>query len=351
MAKISGLERLKMTLIAGLVQIFPPKRGLENLVFSGAEERTFDTQTVNIDIYDGKRGIAGYTARGVKGQTLGLEGWKTISITPPVIDEGFTVTAEDLRVRGFGADQFEKKGSLQKLKQIIRVNLRKLLARRQRAYSLQVAQLLDSGAVTVREFDDRGKALQARKIDFKMPTAHRYQVPVSWTDPKADIFAEFRKIDELTAKASGLKTTFVVVGSKALAGMVGNLQVKELLDNRRINFGELHKEEEKDGLTFWGTFSGKKIYTFDDWYDNGTGTLVPYIAEDRAYFGTPEAEVDIAYGSLSAMVNGMPTIMEARQLVDVKPDEDAIAVNHQVKSAKLYCLTQAGAFASVKVTF
>ena len=235
---------------------------------------------------------------------------------------------------------------------MIATNLRKLLGRRQRAYNLQIAQLLDTGAVTVREYDDRGNALPARKIDFKMPVAHRYTVPVSWSDPKADIFSEFRKIDELTSKASGLKTKFVLVGSKVLEGMVANDQVKELLDNRRIEFGELSKEERDNGLTFWGTFMGKKIFTFDDWYeDPTTGKLKPYIPEDRALFGTSEAELDIAYGSLSALVDGMPTIMEAKQLVKVDSDKDVIGVNNAVISAKLYCLTQAGAFASVKASF
>jgi hypothetical protein len=242
MAKIAGLERLKMTLIAGLVQIFPPKQGLSNLVFGGAESRTFDTETVLIDIYDGKRGIAGYTARGVKGQTVGLEGWKTITVTPPMIDEGFVVTAEDLKVRKFGSDQFSSPKAMQNLKQIMRVNIKRLLGRRQRAYNLQVAQLLQTGAVTVREFDDRGKALPARKIDFKMPNTHKFNAPIMWTDPNADIFKDFRRVDELTSKSSGLRTKWVVVGTDVLAGMIANKQIMALLDNRRVEFGEMHKE-------------------------------------------------------------------------------------------------------------
>jgi len=136
--------------------------------------------------------------------------------------------------------------------------------------------------------------------------------------------------------------------------MVNNLQVQALLDNRQMEFGELHgkKEELGNGLTYWGIFSGKKIYTFDDWYlDPATNKLEPYIPADMALFGTSEAETDIAYGSLSALVNGMPTVIEAKQLTAQKSDADLVAINNQVKSAKLYCLTQAGAFCAVKATF
>jgi hypothetical protein len=353
MAKFDGLNRIKQVLIAGLVQIFPPKKGLEGLVFgTNTNETTFDVEQVLVDTYNGKRGMAGYTARGVKGQTLGLEGWETKSFKPPVIDEGFTVTARDLSVRSFGENQFATKTSLAKLKAIIKRNITRMLGRRQRAWNLQVAQLIQGGVITVVEQDDRGKNLPARKIDFDMPNTHKYNAPVKWSDPKADIFADFRKVDKLTAKASGLKTQWVILGDKALAGMFANTQIKELMDNRRIELGKLHKEELDNGLTDWGIFAGKKIYTFDDWYlDPTTGKDTPYIDENMALFGTSEAETDIVYGALYGMKDGMPTVYEAKQLVDVTSDKDTIAIENRIKSAKLYCLTQSGAFVAMTAVY
>ena len=98
-----AIEQMRETIVAGLEQTFPAKRGLENLIFENAMETTYDTEQVSVDIFDGTRGAAKYTARGAKGQTVGLEGWDTIVIQPPLIDEKFVVTAQDLKVRNHGA--------------------------------------------------------------------------------------------------------------------------------------------------------------------------------------------------------------------------------------------------------
>jgi len=334
-----SVENLRETIVAGLEQTFPAKKGLETLVFGKAMETTYDTETIQVDKFDGKRGSAKYTARGAKGQTVGLEGWSTVSVTPPMIDENFVLTAQDLKVRDYG------KGNInapigQKFQNLTNRQLTRLKNRKQSTYNDQIVELITSGKVTIVEYDDKGVAKASREEDFLMPATHIFTVATAWNN-SGDIFGDMRKADKLIALNSGLITTDAIVGETTLADMVSDTKIQALLDNRSINFGDIAMEEKGDGLTYWGILLGKRIWTFTEFDANGD-PLIP----DTAYLPfSNQAELDIHYGSIDAMVNKIPTVVEGKEVVYNKADDDAVAVKQGFKSAKLYALTQSAGFA------
>lgn len=336
-----AVEQIREIIIAGLEQTFPAKRGLETLVFGNATETTYDNETIQIDIFDGKRGSAKYTARGAKGQTVGLEGWDTVSVTPPVIDENFIITAQDLKVRDYGKGNINAPAGM-KFQNLTNKQLTRLKDRKQRTYNNQVVELITSGKVTIVEYDDKGNALASREEDFLMPGTHIYTVATAWNN-SANIFGDMRAIDNLIAKDSGLTPTDVVVGETTLADMIADTKIQALLDNRRINFGDIAMEDKGDGLTYWGILLGKKIWTFTEFAENGD----PVIPTSAYLPFSNKAELDIHYGSIDAMVSGIPTIVEGKEVIYNKADDDAVAVKQGFKSAKLYALTQSAAFAHI----
>ena len=235
-----AVDKLREIIVAGLEQTFPAKKGLETLVFGKTTETTYDNETIQIDIFDGKRGAAKYTARGAKGQTVGLEGWDTVSVTPPVIDENFVVTAQDLKVRDYGKGNINAPAG-QKFQNIVNKQLVRLKDRKQRTYNNQIVELITSGKVTIIEYDDKGVAKASREEDFLMPATHIFTVATAWNN-SGDIFGDMRTADNLIAKDSGLTTTDAVVGETTIADMMADAKIQALLDNRRINFGEIAME-------------------------------------------------------------------------------------------------------------
>ena len=335
-----AIDKIKETIIAGLEQTFPAKRGLEALIFGGASETTFDTQTIQIDVFDGKRGSAKYTARGAKGQTVGLEGWSTISVTPPLINEKFSLSSQDLRVRDYGEGNVNAPMG-QKFQNLTNKQLTRLKDRKQRTYNNQIVELITTGKVTIIEYDDKGKALPARVEDFKMPSTHIYTVGTPWNDAGADIFGDVEAIDDLIAKNSGLTVTGAIVGKTTLQDMINNDKVAKLIDNRRMDFGKFSKEVRDGGITYWGNFLGKDIFTFTEFDENGDDVIPA-----SAYLPfSAQAELDIYFGSVDAMVNGVPTIVEGKEVFYNKSDDEAVSVEQGSKSAKLYALTQSAGFA------
>ena len=334
------VQTLISVIVAGLVQVKPPKTGLIDLVFGKAIEETYGVEKIDIDIYDGKRGVAGYTARGSKGQTVGLEGWDTIQVQPPLIDENFNLTAQDLKVRNFGESAVNTTMQMNKFQNIVNREANKHADRRTRAYTKQVIDLITSGIVTVVEKDDKGNTLASRDIDFSMPASHIYTVGTAW-NATGDIFGDIRAFVKTIVKTSGVTPEYAIVGDLTIQDMVNDATVQKLVDNRRMNFGELVKEERGNGLTYWGKFLGLEIYTFTEFDEAG----IDIVPESAFIAGSTMAELDVAYGSVDIMdENNNPSVRETKLALYTKADHDAVARQFGTKSAKLFCLTQAGAF-------
>lgn len=340
----SDIRSIEEVIVAGLEQTKPALTGLERLVFGDADSETYHTEKVDVDMFDGTRGAAKYTARGARGQTLGLEGWTTEQYQPPLIDERIVITADDLKVRDFGEGNINNPNSgADKFQKRVNKQIQRKEDGWQRTYNAQIKDLITTGKVTVTEHDDKGNALAPRDIDFKMPATHIYTVGTAWSDTSADIWADMRAADILIQKACGLMPDVAIVGENTLKNMVNNETLTKILDNRRVDFGELYQKDLGDGLIEWGMIGTKKIYTFTDFDENGD-LLIP----DDAYipFST-RAETDIYYGSIDTIENGEPTVKEAEQVMEERLDEDAVAKKWIFKSAKLYGLTQSAAFAHI----
>lgn len=334
-----AVDKLREIIVAGLEQTFPAKMGLETLIFGKATETTYDNETIQIDIFDGVRGEAKYTARGAKGQTVGLEGWDTVSVTPPMIDENFVVTAQDLKVRDYGKGNINAPAG-KKFQNIVNKQLVRLKDRKQRTYNNQIVELITSGKVTIVEYDDKGGMKASREEDFLMPAAHIYTVATAWNNAAANIVGDMETIADLIAKNSGLTVTDAVVGKTTLLDMIADDKIQAFVDNRRMEFGNFMKDDKGNGLTYWGSVFGTKIWTFTEFDSNGDA-LIP--ASAYIPFST-QAELDIHFGSIDAMVNDIPTIVEGKEVVYKKSDDEAVAVKQGFKSAKLYALTQSAGF-------
>jgi phosphohistidine swiveling domain-containing protein len=335
-----AVGEIRESIIVGLEQTKPAKMGLETLVFGDAMEETFDTETVSVDMFDGTRGYAKYTARKAKGQTLGLEGWTTVQVTPPNIDEKFVITAQDLKKRDPGESNVNAPlgGKFQKL---VNRQLTRQKNRKQLTYNKQIKELITAGTVTIVEYDDKGSALATRTEDFKMPATHIYTVGTAWNATGADIWGDMRTIDELIIKDSGLTPDRAIVGKTTIVDMLNDTTIQKLLDNRRVEFGNAFKQTRADGLIYWGVLDGKEIYEFQDFDENGD----PIIPASAYIPFASTAEKDIYYGSQDVIdESGNPAVVESKEVAIEDVDKEAVAKSWRFKSAKLFALTQSAAF-------
>lgn len=333
---------LEEVVVAGVNNFKPAKGGLLKLVFGNAYEDIVGVEKIDIDIYDGKRGQAGYAARGTTGTTIGNEGWDTIQVKPPLIKESFVITARDLAIRKFGEGNINNTAANEsKFQTLYDRNYKTISNRKIRAATNQVVQALTTGKIVIVETDDKGKALAPREVDFLMPATHIYTVATPWTNVSADIIKDDDTINREIVKDSGLTGDYTICGSETIMNMLKNDGVSKILDNRRMTFGEMFKKDLGDGLTSWGVLNGREIFTFLDFNEDGT-EVIPV----NAYImGSREAELDILYASVDVIVNDMPVIATGKEIVSSDTDKEAVAKKMTYQTAVLYCLTQSSAFA------
>lgn len=332
---------IKESIILGYENVKNAKSGLYNLVFGGVTETTFDTEKVDIDIYDGTRGASGFTARDAQGQTVDLEGWETINVQPPLIDESFIITAKDLKFRNIGEGGINATNT-GKFQNIVNKRTNNQDQREMRKYTLMTIELLKSGKITIIEKDKRGNAKASREVNFNMPAGNIFTVATAW-NASGDIFGDIETLQYNIAKESGLTADFAIIGKTTLADMVADTKIQALLDNRRINFGEMVKEDRGNGLIFWGNLSGIDHYTFVE-FDEAGNDVIPASAY---LMGSSMAELDVVFGSVDVMVGGEPTVLETKKAMVEISDEKAVSKEFKFKSARLPCLTQAGGFGNM----
>lgn len=86
-------------MLPALEQMFSAKTYLRDTFFKNTQ--TFETETVDIDVYKGKRRVAVYVSPTDEGQVVTRAGYSTKSYKPPYIKEKMPTSAEDVLKRTY----------------------------------------------------------------------------------------------------------------------------------------------------------------------------------------------------------------------------------------------------------
>lgn len=276
------------TMTESLEQLYKPKTWLRDKIFTRSEKHT--TQYVDIDIVKGERHVAAYVNPKNEGKTVQREGFKTRTYKAPYTKEKMVATAQDFQKREPGQNVYQvNQTSGQRAQQLLGKDLRTLGERIDRLEELQCAQGLQTGVVTVEGED------VSDTIDFDLSGAGdksgNSHLPVLsgsalWSAPTTatpllnlTAWANTIKID------SGLIVGDAILGSGAIQDLVRTDEVKNLLDNRRIQMGEIDvRKLNKQGVKYWGYLKDPGIDLWEyaaTYYDKVTETTVPYIGSRK----------------------------------------------------------------------
>lgn len=224
------------------------------------------------------------------------KGW-----TPPVYDEETTISAYDKLKRRAGSDPFADNDFLREVVTESFMHMRQLEGKIRRGVELQAAQILQTGALDLR--DEVGEVMYAERFNPK--PGHFPTVGVAWAadgstgNPLGDLEALARTV-RLNGKS---KPEMLIFGATALQRFLANPDVQGKLDNRRFHLGEIAPEVRGEGATFYGwVFIGTyrfEIWTYDDTYiDPQSGTQVPYVGDQKVIMLSRQGRLDLTYGEI-----------------------------------------------------
>ena len=309
---------------------------------SFATKKTSSTLEVSIEVRRGTEKVAVDVLRGTNGNRNAISRSTERIIVPPYFKEYIDITELQHYDRLFGVNATGTISAnmvttlIQGALEQIGIVKKKI----ERAYELQVAQVLESGIVLLNTSDN---------IDFKRKAASMYDATAAgyFNNPNVDPETEFIRAAEFLRK-TGKSTDGVfnvIMGSNVYPAFKQNPFIKEKNYNTNIKLIELHMPQANaEGGVLMGQYSAGSylfnIWTYPEFYEDSTGTMVPYIDENQAIFLPVQSlRMVLAHGGVPAVFKsetGQPAgivSMEGDYVVNSFIDEEGMKHVFNLQSA------------------
>ncbi len=305
-----------------LKQMKTPKTFLLNRFFNRV--KLFDTKVVDIDTFDGKRRKAAYVHRRANSQQVEAQGFTSEPFEAPYINEIGVTEAEEQFNRNAGNPAYGGQDASQVAADQMSFDISQIEDTIVRAEEFQAMQAIFESKVEVHDSED--DEIRA-DIVFQRKATHAIAVPASgfWTSGTSDPHADIRGFRRLTVKNAGVSVTDLVFGELAIDVFLANAAVREILDNRRMNFGNLEAVAEELGVNFYGTIEGGiRIWSYEEFFQNTAGTEVPLIPTKKVAAIAASADLRRHYGAVKSPEG---ILVPARRMIDTwvtKEDKDRV---------------------------
>ena len=220
----------------------------------------------------------------------------TKEFEPPSYGEAFPLDVCDLLNRMAGVDPFtaaytEYAGQLvAKMVKGFTLIDDKII----RAVELQASQILQTGILTLT--DSAGNTVYT--LDFKPKATHFPTVGTAWDNAASDPLGDLESLAKVIRADGKVNPDRLVMGGTALSNFLKHADVKEALDNRRINIGEIAPQFADSGATFYG-FVWVGAYQFEIWtYPETfkhpqTGVPTDYVSADKVIMTSSRTRLDM----------------------------------------------------------
>lgn len=225
--------------------------------------------------------------------------------TPPIFNEMGAITAYNQLKRRPGHMPFEDpQAAAQAVDEAFAIG-RKLERKIRRSIELMASQVFQEGVVTLT--DAAGVSLYS--LDFQAKTTHFPNAAVTWGadgttgDPLADLSA----LGDTIRRDGKQAPDRLVFGKTAWQRFIRNARVKEVLDNLRMNFGEIKPEMRGGGASYRGKIVIDH-YEYEMWMYDGyfkhpvSGVLTPYVGANKVIMAASSGRLDLSFGAIPRIV-------------------------------------------------
>lgn len=281
-------------------------------LFRAAPENFHTSKEVEIDIQREDEDIAVALMNLSQGYRMNeFDKYTNKSFAPPVLKEAFPVNAFDLLDRVAGENPFDTVNF--QANAMIRVmnGSRQVQKKILRAIELQAAQVLQTGMITLQNFDGE----DVYQIDYKPKATHFPTVGTDWDAGGADPAGDIEALAEEIRNDGLLDPNQLIMGVDAFENFIKNDDIQKRFDNRRIDLGAITPMA--GGGTGGGNFRGVVEignYKYDVWTYGGR-YVDPETGEKKQFIEPNNVVVRAAEGRLDATFGAIPRIVQPEQRV------------------------------------
>lgn len=260
------------------VQTFLPVGSFFRTTFFGGTPELHNHKLIDLDIYKGKRIVAPYTKSSAKSTPLARTEFRTGAFEIPYMKPSRSLEAAMTLLRQPGENIYSNRSPAERAAEQLIKDLRELDESIQRAEEKQAAEAIVYGQVTIKGDEVDALIDLDRDSDLEFSVASADQ----WDEDTADIHKQFREYARLVFAKSGYTPNIAIMSATALDAFFANPAVQFLLDNRRMNVGNLSSSPTTTampGARSYGNFAGFDIWEYHElWLDPSDDTeknLVP----------------------------------------------------------------------------
>lgn len=176
------------------------------------------------------------------------------------------------------------------------------------AVEAMCCQAMVMGKITLFDVVDGGDPKATFTVDFQRPASHNVILSGTalWSDPNSDLLGQVDAWGLSIQEETGFAPTDLLLGKNAWEAFRKHPDVKEHLDNRRIDIGELSP---RIGKKLKGVWNGLNVWVI-------VGSYTDLAAEVREYLD-PDFALLVARDAASVIEFGMPVDNECAGPVEI----------------------------------
>lgn len=312
---------------------------------------TFDTLKIDFDVVGmNDRKIAPFVHPKSGGVAIDRKGFRTESYEAPEISLMRITTAEDLLKRTPGETVYAGKSPMQRAAEQLGKDLSDLDDMITRREEVMCREAILEGKVTIKG-DGYDEVINYwGDVESDKPTTTLVK---KWDDGTVDglaIMNDLRTIRRGMVQKAGFVPTEIICGSSVVDVLIDKLSKSNMLDNRRVDLGQIDPRALPNGVTYWGYLkdSALDIYSYDDWFVNDEGTEVPMMPVNKVLMASPNVRTTLAYGVCSLIGSDTVSLVEGARVPDSWVQRSAPAGRVvQIKSRPLPIVNQIYGFHTI----
>ena len=177
-----------------------------------------------------------------------------VSYQPPIYKEAEPFNLEKFETRTPGEDPYGKESRLMAMIAHTADSITAMTSKILRARIWQATQVFTTGKIDF-ENNTGFASPGVSTIDFEAPSTHFATVTTKWDNALANPLQDLETHARTIRRNGGKHISDIVFGYLAWTNFIQNSKVKEELDNRKLNTGNITpKDADERGMGYMGTF-------------------------------------------------------------------------------------------------
>lgn len=285
----------------GVIRKMPPVHTFFRSTFF-SNEKTFTTETVDMDYKKGARRLAPFVSRTIGGKAVPNTGYETRTYKPTMIAPDKITTIDDLLVRQPGEQLYSGRTPAQRAVIKMRedfTDLREMIVRRE---EWMCAQAMLTGKIVV-----VGEGVKD-VIDFRFSNLLDISADKkkNWKNgTEHNKYADLKAWHERVQKDGFTNCNVCIMASDVATTFLMDETIQKLLDTRNYALAVIKPTQKENNVTYLGTIHelGLDLYQYNEWYvddwtDPENPEELPMVPDGTMMMASTNARFSMYYGAI-----------------------------------------------------